>query len=396
MIVKKQVIIGLLFAVALVAAYFGLKKDIVPLQDNWEKAVPFQEVPQGLVSIRSEDCGVCHQAHYAEWKTSTHAHAWTDMQFQAELKKESSPFLCINCHIPLENQQEFLVEGLYDGDIYQPVRKKNPRFDASMQAEGIGCASCHVRDGAIIGTIGSDKAPHKVKKDPKFLNETLCMSCHNANAVVTPELVCTFQTGDEWAASSFHGQKNCISCHMDTLQSPLVFGMPVRTSHLHSFSGSGIPKVKGLVVKSLNGMAFYPSKIKEKIEVTDSIHYQLTLKNEFAGHRLPTGDPERFYLIKLEIMDQSSGKTVFTKTDRIGETWEWYPTAKKIADNNMNPGESRTFQLNYKPKTKGKYVIKSLVTKHRMDAKTAAYNGLTDEYPLFINAFEEELAVEVY
>ena len=104
-------------------------KNVHPLTKSWEKAIPNQKVPEGLVSLSAEQCGVCHIKHYEEWKLSTHAHAWTDLQFQSELKKESSPFMCINCHIPLQNQQEFIIKGLIDGDIYQPVKKKNRYFD---------------------------------------------------------------------------------------------------------------------------------------------------------------------------------------------------------------------------------------------------------------------------
>ena len=170
------------------------EQKVHPLTKSWEIAVPHQEIPEGLTSLSAEQCGSCHQQHYEEWKYSTHSHAWTDLQFQAELKKESSPFMCINCHIPLQNQQEYIIEGLVDGDIYKPVKTKNPHFDKKLQQEGINCASCHVRDNAIIGPTGTKKAPHKTVKDPSFLSESLCISCHNATAVITPTLACSFET----------------------------------------------------------------------------------------------------------------------------------------------------------------------------------------------------------
>ena len=72
-----------------------VEENITPLTNHWEFAIPNQEVPEGLSSLSAEQCGACHQEHYKEWKISTHAQAWTDLQFQAELKKESSPFMCI-------------------------------------------------------------------------------------------------------------------------------------------------------------------------------------------------------------------------------------------------------------------------------------------------------------
>lgn len=395
MISRKLKLVFILLPILITVFYFSCKENIVPLQDNWESAIPYQEVPEGLADISAASCGVCHQSHYEEWKLSTHAHAWTDLQFQAELAKESSPYLCINCHIPLENQQEYLIEGLRDGDIYKPVMKKNPNFDEKLQLEGISCSTCHVRNGKIIGTIGSNKAPHPVKKDIEFLNETLCISCHNANAVVTPELVCTFQTGEEWKAGPYYPEKNCISCHMDTITRPLMPGLDERLSHRHWFAGSGIPKRKGMEAVALQGMAFYPDTLTQAYNVGDRITFQLVLKNEFAGHRLPSGDPERFYLIHLTMRDSETNTLLAESNGRIGEKWEWYPEAKKIDDNNLDPKESRNYSISYIPTKVGEVIIEAKVTKHRMDEATAEYNGLGDEYPIMIQVFDYNQKIKV-
>jgi nitrate reductase cytochrome c-type subunit len=363
------------------------KDKIEPLTQSWEKVIPHQKIPEGLISLKSEDCGTCHQAHYEEWKLSTHAHAWTDLQFQSELKKESSPFLCINCHIPLQNQQEWIVSGLINGDIYKPVKEKNPFYDKELQMEGINCASCHVRDGAIVGVNGNLNAPHKVKKDPEHLSETLCISCHNANAVVTPTLACTFETGDEWKNGPYFGKKNCISCHMTEIERPLMAGFPKRKSHQHFFSGSGIPKFDTVTTTILNGLGFYPSIPKKKIKESEKFSFNLKVKNEFAGHRVPSGDPERFILIKFQILDKEN-KIIEENINRIGEKWEWYPVAKKISDNNMNPGEIRDFLFETQNLKAGAYQLKVIVTKHRMDEETAKYNKLGKNYPLYINIYE--------
>jgi hypothetical protein len=394
---KKIVVLSLLVFGCVVGYQVYLKlteKKIKTLTKSWEKAVPHQQIPEGLASLSAEQCGVCHKNHYEEWQYSTHSHAWTDLQFQAELKKESSPYLCINCHIPLQNQQEYIVTGLIDGDIYQPVRKKNPHFDQKLQQEGINCASCHVRDNVVIGTTGSTKAPHKTRKDVAFLSEKLCISCHNASAVVTPTLVCTFETGDEWKAGPYYGKKNCISCHMEPTKREIVEGFGERVSHLHYFAGSGIPKRKGAKTKVLNGLAFYPSKLEKTYTLNDEIVYHLKLKNEFAGHRVPSGDPERFFSISFELMDEK-GKVVAQKTDRIGEKWEWWPAAKKLADNNLNPSEERTFTFAYKPQAKQKLTLAVKVTKNRLNQESATYNKLDDRYPLYITIFDEKYAVEV-
>lgn len=372
----------------------GSEGEITPLKHSWEKAVPHQEIPEGLASLSAESCGACHQSHYEEWKLSTHAHAWTDQQFQAELKKESSPFMCINCHIPLQNQQEYIVSGLMDGDIYQPVMEPNPHFDKALQQEGINCAGCHVRNNAIIGPTGTDKAPHKTIKDPEFLSEGLCISCHNATAVITPTLACTFETGDEWKEGPYFGEKNCISCHMDTITRSVVPGFSERLSHRHLFSGSGIPKEKGDSTTMLIGLSFKASELEKYYEVNDEINFSLVVKNEFAGHKIPTGDPERFILIKMNFKDEND-TVMKSVVYRIGEEWEWYPEAKKISDNNLLPGEERPFDFNYKALEKGTIKLEVIVEKHRLNEESAAYNKLTDQYPLFITIYNKVFSFEI-
>jgi cytochrome c554/c'-like protein len=371
-----------------------VEENITPLTNHWEFAIPNQEVPEGLSSLSAEQCGACHQEHYKEWKTSTHAKAWTDLQFQAELKKESSPFMCINCHIPLQNQQEYIIKGLVDGDIYQPVKEKNPRFDENLQQEGINCASCHVRNNVIVGPIGTKKAPHKTVKDTEHLSEQLCISCHNATAVITPTLACTFETGDEWKSGPFYGKKNCIDCHMEETHREVVVGYGERKSRFHYFSGSGIPKLKGVAATMLNGLEITPQKIKTNYKINETLNYTLKIKNEHAGHRVPTGDPERFFIIQFEMKDEM-GKVITTKKYRIGEEWQWYPEAKKLSDNNLNPGEKRVYAFNDELKLKGKFTLTVKVSKHRMNEETAQYNKLGDEYPLFITFFEEKYVFSV-
>lgn len=375
---------------------FQCKKhvNVIPLTKSWEKVIPQQEIPEGLTSLSAKSCGVCHLQHYAEWKLSTHAHAWNDPQFQSELKKESSPFMCINCHIPLQNQQEYIVSGLINGDIYKPVKTINPHFDKDLQLEGITCASCHVRNKAIIGPTGSPKAPHKTIKDTLLLSEQLCISCHNASAVLTPTLACTFETGDEWKAGPYFGKKNCISCHMDTLSRELAPGFGIKRSHQHYFAGSGIPKFDSIESKIKNGLAIYPSFLKKSYSVNDSILFNLRVKNEFAGHKVPTGDPERFILIQF-LLKNESGVLRASKTERIGEQWEWYPAAKKISDNNLLPNEERIFSFKYKPVQKEKLRLTVEVTKHRLNKEAADYNKLTDKYPLFISIFKKEYNTEM-
>ncbi len=369
-------------------------KVIVPLSKPWEKAIPYQEIPQGLVSMQAKSCGVCHVRHYEEWQKSTHAQAWKDLQFQAELRKESSPFMCINCHIPLQNQQEFIVTGLENGDIYKPVKKINPHFDAQLQQEGITCVSCHVRNNVIIGPSGSLLAPHAVKKDTIHLSENLCISCHNANAVVTPTLACSFETGDEWKAGPYFGKKNCISCHMPETHRSIMAGMPPRKSRFHSFPASGIPKLDTLKPERLESLSFKTSQLKKIYHSSDSLDFSFSLSNDFAGHRVPSGNPERFIMVEMFLFDKNNS-LIHQMSGRIGEHWEWHPEAKKLSDNNLDPGETRKYTIKYQFCNQGKYRLNVKVSKHRLTPESAEYNKLGSNYPLFIEVYNKLFEINV-
>ncbi len=120
------------------------------------------EVPEGLSSLSAEECGGCHEEIYEEWLGSMHAKAWTDPYYQVDYRFDGSQQICLNCHIPLENQQENRVVGFRDNEKFDPILQPNPDFDVELQQEGVTCAVCHVKDGKIVGPFGTEDAPRPV------------------------------------------------------------------------------------------------------------------------------------------------------------------------------------------------------------------------------------------
>ena len=181
---------------------------------------------------------------------------------------------------------------------------------------------------------------------------------------------------------------------MEEVEREIVPGFGNRKSHYHYFAGSGIPKFDSLETKAMSGLGIYPSELKEAYSQGDSILFKLKIKNEFAGHKVPTGDPERFYLISYTLKNDLD-TIIYSTEDRIGEHWEWYPTVKKIADNNLLPNEERYFNFSYLANKKGDYKLAVEVTKHRLNKEAAEYNKLTNHYPLSIPVFDEEYLIRV-
>ncbi len=161
------------------------------------------KAPRGVDSARASDCGRCHTEFYREWRDSTHAHALRDIQYQAELFKPDTPrWLCLNCHIPLQNQRREIVVGLEDGNVLKPVVVENAEYDGEMRDEAITCATCHVRvddrgESYVIGPLGNTDPLHPVREDRAFLRR-ICLRCHDPRSEeITETFVCSFTTKKE-------------------------------------------------------------------------------------------------------------------------------------------------------------------------------------------------------
>jgi hypothetical protein len=334
---------------------------------------------------------VCHQEIYQEWLASTHAQALDDRQFQAEMGKEpETAWLCLNCHTPLENQLEQIAVVVKGGSTHQPVLEKNARFDAKLSKEGVTCAVCHVHDGVVLGPWGDSKAPHPVRRDPRFLSEQVCAQCHQATASYSDILVCTFETADEWRSSPYATEgRACPSCHMPEVRRAVAVGGPVRNSRRHLFLGSKIPKREQLSERERRYYDLYPSGLSVEIP-GEGPAWKLVLTNAHAGHWLPTGDPERFILVKAELVD-GAGRVIGRSRYRIGQKWVWNPKARKLADNRLKPLEAREVPLDFSgPRSVKPAMIRVTVENWRMSPENAAYHKLTGVYPISAVVLREE------
>lgn len=356
--------------------------EITSLTHPWDTIIPNQNTPPGIHGIHAEECGQCHQEIYQEWTQSTHAHAWTDEQYQAELAKNNDLFVCKNCHLPVQNQQKLITTGLYDGDYNRPVQQKNTRFDARLQHEGITCVACHMNNQTIIG-VRDVQANHPVKVDTDYLSEKLCISCHDAHSQLSEELVCTFETGKEWKEGPYSAQgTNCLDCHMPIIDRPSTTGGVVRKGHRHYFPGSGIPKDGAHHPKMLTSLAYEVVR-----DSADLFHLGFSVTNQDAGHKVPTGDPERHLFVVFQLIQHQ--QVIQVDSFRIGESWQWYPRAKKLSDNNLLPKEKRVFEVHYAVQDTSNLFWRVVVTKHRMTPEIHEYHHLSDDYPIFVTIYDK-------
>src|SRR5688572_209175 len=104
-------------------------------------------------------CAECHTEIAAEWKGSLHQEAWTDPVFQKAYAIEPVAF-CRSCHAPESDSANAPTAG--------------------AQEVGVGCTTCHVQDGEIVGVRGlaADGEQHAVRADERLGTKQACASCH--------------------------------------------------------------------------------------------------------------------------------------------------------------------------------------------------------------------------
>jgi nitrate reductase cytochrome c-type subunit len=409
-----------------------LSKRFDPETQSYAYAIPNLPVPEGISGIKAADCGTCHKTIYEEWRQSTHANALNDIQFQAEITKPDAPkWICLNCHIPLQNQREKMVTALIENDIMQPVEIDNPLFDKQLQKEGVTCATCHVRVDAetgksfIYGPNGSSAAPHPVKQNAAHLRE-ICYRCHfPMGEGLTPNLICWFYTKTENEAAQpllkekFGREMRCVDCHMPETKRLLAEdfqALPERAVNRHTWTGGGVPKWYDLYETLLErgyqpglevAVGSWQAKPAEK-------QHQLSVRltNSRAGHDLPTGDPERFLKAIFKLTDKA-GKILYRDSLRIGQTWQWNP-ARKMGDNRLKFGETRLWQISVPDSLFRMAEMATIIVYHvRLNSETAQHirsaenideslfeNGtlyvrnLTDYYPQASVIFREDIAID--
>ena len=122
------------------------------LERHWRMPIPLQGDPPAMFapierSLAPADCGTCHPAQYEDWRDSIHARSMgpgvAGQLVEMARRDPAGARGCLVCHSPLAEQSP-LVRGTAGLEA-------NPAFDASLQRQGVVCATCHVRQHQRFG-----------------------------------------------------------------------------------------------------------------------------------------------------------------------------------------------------------------------------------------------------
>lgn len=232
--------------------------------------------PAGLRGTAPEDCAPCHAAIVDEWRASGHAMAWTDPIFQGEYGIEPDKS-CRDCHAPQSPGGE-------------------PRGVAAR--DGVGCASCHVRDGHVLGTTGRGAGAHPVAVTPALATAEGCRACHQfpfppaqpgANFAYAPGAWLQ-DTHREWSKSQVGtGGIDCQACHMPRVRVPETG----ETRRSHAFPGMRDP---GLLARAVKVTV----AARRRGGVVD---VDVRLEPGAIGHAFPTGDMFRQAVLRVRTVE---------------------------------------------------------------------------------------------
>jgi len=346
--------------------------------------------PAGLEAMDTGTCAGCHPAQVGQWRDSIHARAWDDDQYQAELTKDPGiHWICINCHLPLYDQQARLPVGLEEGDLRRPELADNPTYNETLRDDAIGCAACHVRDGHVEGPTGTaPAAPHATRRSETLSTSEFCLRCHGVEVRVEQlDMVCAFATGREWGEWSAGQEepRTCQSCHMPQVEYKRWIGAEASPGPMHAFPGSLIPK------RPSDAEAF--EKLQEVFPegLTATVNFEprqprrgqkaelvVTLTNDNAGHSVPTGDPERYIEVRIYVADHT-GKVIAEQTEIARAKFEWHPTPALQYDNRIAAGESRTYRIPFDVGDAQGLMGEVHVHKYRIDEEALAYHHLEEK-----------------
>ena len=292
------------------------------------------DVPDGLANITAQGCNACHYQAHDDWKNSAHASAGQSETFNTALKRAAYSTACVQCHRPLAVQHFSLATGYIEGDLSRPRLQDNPAFDATLMAEGVGCAACHVRDGNIVSTRTIEGAPHPVVRSSELGTSAFCATCHQLSFPESDRA--SYDTHGEWLSTPYAAAGvRCQDCHM-----PPKPGVATATR----FAATPDHGVKADLARALTALVDIPNVSVERGSPFD---IQVTLQNTGAGHHVPTGNPYKKLIITVELLDSSGQALAQSHAESLGRTVEDVAPYNTTEDTRIPAGGEHAFQASF-------------------------------------------------
>lgn len=308
--------------------------------------------------IEPGQCAICHDEIHEMWDGSLHSKAIEDPLFVAASKlfytetddpgERADGKHCVACHNPIAFRS-----GLVPGSSHDYSKAEGP------SAFSISCDFCHsvneiveVKNAYMNTDPGTEDEPG-IKRGPReeavstyhetafsdiHTSSVICGVCHNVTHL--SHLTKLEGTYDEWYASPYNvadasKRVNCQDCHMRQTPGNPSTGMTERPDyHGESSAMMGVERPHIWRHTVVGGNAFLPRllgrndladmaverlqnaavlELRPSAEMIDgAVAFAVRVRNEGAGHMLPTGVTEyRQMWLAVEVSD-AGGNVVYT------------------------------------------------------------------------------------
>jgi hypothetical protein len=371
--------LGLLF----VAWRMVRPMNIFTVSDSFARPMAVTTLPEPLASPSAEECAGCHAEIYQEWQTSMHRQAWDDPYYQVDLHFDGDQQICLNCHIPLANQQENLVTGFRDRERWDPILVPNPGFDPLLQHEGVTCLVCHLHAGAIAGPFGGSDAPHAVVQRADA--NAVCHRCHVVSGARWDTFFRLPPCGTLDEIRTTGEEADCVACHMPAVERPAAAGAPLRPGHRHLWRGGHDPETvrAALRVELDEVSAGAPERRR----------FALTLTNAGAAHYLPTGTPDRHLTVTFRLLDRA-GHLLQVEDHRLRRAILWRPFIVDLWDTRLPRDQPRSYTFTFA--TGGRHppaTLEVTVRYHLLDEARRRRIGYQNTEPIAYDLFRRRVDV---
>jgi hypothetical protein len=304
-------------------------------------------------TFSAQRCGECHSLMYDGWTGSAHAQAARSPTFMAMrklagAKNATAPAECDHCHAPLRAHTDARDPAAEEGvtcDVCHTIRA----VDARRSGAGFTLVTDeNVRMGPLCDA--RDHYFHRMGCSPLHTESRFCAGCHRYYQKIGESGELPIYTEyDEWLVSPYAALgQNCQACHMPDSHDEVARGSPARDGvpH-HGFLGSdGMLRRRALTLKL------------EVAEHSGRLQVTVALANKRAGHRVPTGLPERRLVLRVRTVDREGkelarDERVYGRVlaDAAGQAVPSFAATRIASDNRLMPRESRleTFELDAPP-----------------------------------------------
>ena len=294
-----------------------------PAPTLFPEALPFHPTLDvtGLGMTYSGACAGCHSTSFTQWNESTHHTGAQSTEWLDSIREFGDGTICTSCHYPFTVQHEELTTEIVEGDVSRPVMEQNPTWNPTWQSESVGCASCHVREGVVVGSLTSD-SPHAVRNSDALQTSEACQNCHQFQ--LPDEEAPIYNTYQEWKNSAYASAGiQCQDCHMTTGS---VIGTGVRNHNMN------LSATQGITVTLQT-----PSLILRRNQDHD---FSVILHNTGVGHTWPGSSPFNEKQLRIRLLNDD-GKTLMKDVVHpIGNHRSPELTGPSIAVGNQHSFES--------------------------------------------------------